>query len=487
VGPLGRRSARGVGFMVAQTVAVKAITLVGQLILARLLLPADFGLLGMALTVMAFVSLIQNAGLADILIQRQAKFSRWANAAFWMSLTLGILASLIMMLAAPLAASFYHAPELRGLIYLLALCPPLLGLGTVPRAQLINQLRFRAIAAAGLIEAVGTVGLSIALAYLGFGAYSFIVPRPVVAAALAIVLWLLARTPLRWTPQIRRWKFLAGHAATLIGVGIAWMVVLQGDNAMLGKYHPPSVVGIYFFAYNLSVQTLVLLTVNVAGVLFPALSQLNSEPQRQMSALLRSSAAIAVVAGPLCLLQALLAPLFIPLLFGAKWIPAVPIFQVLTIAMTICIGSYSSRNMLKAQGRFQTLLLLSIAYATIFIVAVWFAASHWGAMAVAIAVSACFAIFEPLHVLIAIRPTGGGWRELWSGFGAPLTATGLAAGAGFAILATVRPMGNPGWLHFALAGAVGLGVYAIAARWLAPAATREILGRLKRRSGALAA
>ena len=473
--------------MVAQTIAAKAATLVGQLILARLLLPEDFGLFGMSLTVMAFVSLIQNAGLADILVQRQAKFRRWANAAFWLSLALGVFASLIMVLAAPLAASFYHAPQLRGLINLLALCPPLLGMGTVPRAQLINQLRFRALAATGLIEAIGTVGLSIVLAYAGFGAYSFVVPKPVIAAVLTVALWALARTPLRWAPQIRRWKFLAGHAATLIGVGIAWMVVLQGDNAMLGKYHPPSVVGIYFFAYNLSVQTLILLTVNVASVLFPALSQLNAEPQRQMSALLRSSAAIAVVAGPLCMLQAVLAPLFIPLLFGTKWVPAVAVFQVLTIAMTICIGSYSSRNMLKAQGRFQTLLLLSIAYATVFILAVWFAASHGGAMAVAIAVAACFAIFEPLHVLIAIRPAGGGWRELWSGFGAPLTATALAAGAGFGILAMAQQYLHHGrWLEFGLGGAGGIVAYILLAAWLAPEAAREILRRLSKLRGGAA-
>jgi PST family polysaccharide transporter len=467
--------------MVVQTAAAKAISLAGQLLLARLLLPADFGLFGMALTATAFPGLIQNAGIADILIQRQAKFRRWANAAFWLSLTLGVLAGLLTVVTAPLAARFYHRPELQGLICVLAFGPPLLGLSVVPRAQLSNQLRFRAIALTGLLEASGTVVLSIVFAYAGLGAYSFVLPKPIVAGLLTAVLWFLARTPLRWTPQVRRWRFLAGHALTLLGVAVAWMVVLQGDYAMLGRFHSSRVVGLYYFAYSLSGQTVVLLTLNVASVLFPALSRLTLEPQRQMQALLRSSAAISILAGPFCVLQALLAPLLIPLLFGVKWTEAVPMFQFLTIGMTVVIGSYSSRNLIKAQGRFGALLVLSVAYAMVFITAVWIAASHGGALAVAATVAGCFAVFEPLHVLIAIQPAGGGWRELWSGFGAPLAATALAAAAGFGIMAIAQNYsGRAGWVQFGSASVGSILVYLFSVRWLAPEAAREVLRRVSK-------
>ncbi|HVF10908.1 MAG TPA: oligosaccharide flippase family protein, partial [Abditibacteriaceae bacterium] len=109
---LGRKTARGFAWLVAQTLGTRMASAVEQIILAWLLLPQDFGLVALAYTVTQFIDIVQQAGLRDVLIQRQAHFNYWANPAFWMSAVMGLAASLLMAAAAPLAASLYKAPQL---------------------------------------------------------------------------------------------------------------------------------------------------------------------------------------------------------------------------------------------------------------------------------------------------------------------------------------------------------------------------------------
>src|SRR5687767_7719447 len=105
--------------------------MVGQVILARLLLPEAWGMIGMAYSVTAFAGLIQQAGIREILIQRQSHFGRWANPAFWMSLTLGCLGALVMVILAPVAAWMYEDSRLIWLILILAISAPFSGLDIV--------------------------------------------------------------------------------------------------------------------------------------------------------------------------------------------------------------------------------------------------------------------------------------------------------------------------------------------------------------------
>src|SRR3954470_6728441 len=100
---LAQKTVSGFFWLTAQTLGSKLVNMVGQVLLARLLLPEAWGLVGEAYSVTAFAILIQQAGLREILIQRQAHFGRWANPAFWMSLTLGCLGALAMVILAPIA------------------------------------------------------------------------------------------------------------------------------------------------------------------------------------------------------------------------------------------------------------------------------------------------------------------------------------------------------------------------------------------------
>ena len=109
----------------AQTLLIKSVNMLGNLVLAWLLAPDIFGVVGMAYTVTTFVDLIQQAGVNQVLIHRHTSYRTWLNPAFWMSMATGLLASVVVLVGAPLAATVYGEPKLIGLLSVLALAPPI--------------------------------------------------------------------------------------------------------------------------------------------------------------------------------------------------------------------------------------------------------------------------------------------------------------------------------------------------------------------------
>ncbi|MFW5652789.1 MAG: oligosaccharide flippase family protein, partial [Planctomycetota bacterium] len=191
-----------------------------------------------------------------------------------------------------------------------------------------------------------------------------------------------------------------------------------------------TVVGIYWFAYMLSLQSVMLLSNTLSQVLLPALSQLNDDPDRQREAFLRAARMLAGAGVFICLLQAACAAPAVRLLLPVEQAPIIPVIQILSIGMAIRIGWTASRNLILAQGRFRTYFGLVILYTGIFIAAamtaVQIATPETAGVAMAVAV-ACFCIFVgPFDLWMAIRAVGGRWRHVARVFGAPVSAAILA-------------------------------------------------------------
>lgn len=427
---LVQKTVAGFFWMMAQTVGSKMVNMVGQVMLAWLLSPEDFGLVGLAYTVTAFATLIHQAGIREILIHRHAHFSRWATPAFWISLTAGCLAGAAMLVAAPIAAHVYEEPSLVGLVLVLALAAPFNGLDVVPDAFLVGELRFRYVALVKWIYAVGTMGLSVLFAHLQFGAYSFVLPQPIMLIVRLVMLWTVARPPIKRRLYLRRWKYLLNDSALLFLASFFIMLTWQGDYIVLGIWHDAKTVGIYFFAFNLSIQTMQVFTSNLSGVLFPALSKLQGDIVHQTRAFLRATELLALVGVPFCLLQAALAGPAIAMLFNSWWEPAIRVLQLLSIGMAVRLVASPGGSLMQAQGRFRTYLLVNAINSVVFLVLVGLAAygvqgiaaAHW----VAAAVMIYFAFVGPVFMYIAIRPGGGRWGHIWHSYAAPVAASTLA-------------------------------------------------------------
>ena len=144
---LGRAATSGVVWLIAQSLSARLFGFVSQLFLAALLLPADFGIIGLANTVASIAQVLVGFGVDDVLLQRQRTVRFWTASAFWISLALGTAGMLAMMIAAPIAAQVYHSRSLIGLILLLAIAMPIRTLATVPQVTIRLAIDFSFLAA----------------------------------------------------------------------------------------------------------------------------------------------------------------------------------------------------------------------------------------------------------------------------------------------------------------------------------------------------
>src|SRR5438105_2578608 len=222
--PLGRRAAGGMVWMMVQTVVGKAANFLTQLVLARLLAPEVFGQVAVTFTVATLANILQQAGAREILIQRQAKLRRWVVPATSLALVTGTAAAVLMIAASVAAARIYRLPQLVGLIAAFSVWSPVSSLTLVAQAILETQLRFRAV----------------------------------------------ARAPVRWSLHLRRWRFMVGDSFAVMAAKACVTLISYGDYMMLGFLHRdnPWWGGLYYFAFNLSMQTMSFLGINLEGVLF---------------------------------------------------------------------------------------------------------------------------------------------------------------------------------------------------------------------------
>jgi PST family polysaccharide transporter len=396
-------------WLIAQSLGSKVANLLTHFILAWLLSKTDFGLIALAYTVAAFASLTQQAGHREILVQRQAHFHRWANAAFWMSLAMACMGTALMVVSAPVAAFMFHEPRVIGLILILGLATPLEAMAIVPTARLQSQLQFRTLSMIGITSAFLTLALTLIAAspMLNLGAYAFVAPRPIVALLSLVAYWRAASVRVLWNPQFKRWKHMFADSGVMWGIAVMNMILLYGDNLTLGLLCSTAVLGSYYFAYNLSFQTTQMVVSNLQSALFPALSRLADDPPRQTQAFFRASRISGAVGVYLCLLQAAVAAPVIEIVFGNKWQEAIPLVQLLSIAIACNTACGPTLSLMQAQGRFRFLFYYQILTATLFLGAVMIGALVGQATGVAVSLIVLNLVSTPVTTYVATRPGGG--------------------------------------------------------------------------------
>jgi len=464
VGSLGGKATSGFTFLFAQTLLGKAVSLAGNIILARLLLPEHFGAISITLIIFTLLSIVQQNWLKDLLVRRQARLSLWANPAYWMASAHGFAAALIMAAASPVLGNAFGQPDLAYPLAAFSIVHALRGLTVVSEARLQIELRFGWLALVESIQSSGRMLMWIGLAAAGLGLWSFVLSYIVAIAVRGAVLLALRPPKPRRSPQLRRWKYLYGDLSLLTANAVPVLINAQSDKLLLGLLAPPTQLGLYFWSYQICIQPIMLLGSNLVSVLFPTLTKLSNDPARQLNAFTRSTRTIASLVIPACFVQAALAAPLVRALFDEQWLGAITVMQIISFGFALkCLG-WPASSLLTAQGRFRTLAILS-----------WVAAglSTAGAAAgailapagsehigVAIGVVAYLAIAEPMQLIAALSPYGNPWAAAAKIAATPLAVaifTGLAAWA-----AVLLPTND--WGVLACGGTFAAAAFAIAMR-----------------------
>jgi O-antigen/teichoic acid export membrane protein len=476
---LGQRTLVGLLWQLFNTLGGKAVGMTSQIVLAYLLSKNDFGVVGLAYAVTSFISLIANPGIDTVLVHRGKELNHWITPAFWMGLTCGISGGLLMAAAAPIVGRVYGNAEIVRLILILSVAAPLRSLSLVPEAVLVQGMRFRPIALLNLAMTALGAALSVAFALSGFGASSFVLPFPILAFTKTCVVWLLVRPRVELRLQLGRWRKLAGDCFAVFFTSLLPMAAAQGDYIILGLFTSPKEVGVYFFAFTLSMQALNLAAGSAGNVLFPAFTRLQNS-SRLGEAAFRAMTLLAYVAIPLCFLQAFVARPLVQFLYGQKWIEAVPVIQLLSLGFAVDAATWVGSPFMQAQGAFGRYLRVQCIYCPLYLLLVGLGAWWNGLMGVAIAASFYYGIATPFIWAWVI---GRSSRTPLTKFLKINLMPALVAGVSMSfstLLSQLIPSGTrPWWLaRMFVVATLGILIYLLASTRLMPQQWTELRQRL---------
>jgi len=325
------RMLRGSFWMLNSSLLTRVLNLARGVILARLLVPDDFGLFGLASVVIGFTAMFSDVGAGAFLVYCQDGVDEHVDTAFWANLGIATLLAACVLVTAPFVARVYHRRDLIPVLAVLALSLWLQMATTVHRNLVRRALRFRALAMVDSIITLATFVVAVVLAWRGYGVWAFVLST-LAGNALSVFLLVYVYS---WLP---RWRFSAISFRALlpfsgwyVGQAIAWYLVFNVDNLMVGKFLGIDALGIYGLAYNYSLIPVVLIGNSLGNVVYAELPRFYSDPPRFWSAFFMTSRLLNVLVCPIAAAIVVSAPDLFPMLFGPKWVSAIVPFQILAV------------------------------------------------------------------------------------------------------------------------------------------------------------
>lgn len=427
---LNRRTAQGAFVSTACQVANLGLRVASMMILARLLTPEDFGLVGMVMTFTGFVALIKEAGLSDAAVQSASLSQEQMSTLFWISVTLGCGLALICAATGHAVAGFYGEPRLVAIMLAMATSFVFTGLATQHRAVLARSMRIRAVALIEILALFVSIVASIALAMLGLGYWALVGGAIVLPACSAAGVWLVSG----WVPGRPRRNCGVGQLLRYGGtVTLNSVVVYVGYNAekvLLGRLWGAEALGIYGRAYQLVSMPTESLKSAIGLAAFPALSRVQGQPDRFRSLFIRLYSAFLSLSLPITAACALFAEDIVLVLLGSKWQEVTPVFRLLspTILAFALINPFGW--LLYANGRVARSLKIALLIAPVTLVAFALGVAY-GPQGVAVAFSAAMLVLVAPVILWSKLDTTVSGRDVLRAVAYPAGSVLIGSGLTF--------------------------------------------------------
>lgn len=308
------------------------IQFISTVVLARLLTPADFGLVAMVATVTGLGQAFADLGLSEATIQRKDINHDQVSILFWINVAIGLGLTLATVALAPALAWFYRDPRLINITLVLSLTFLIGGLRVQPDALLKRQMRFSSLAVRDVVSYGLAVTVAITLARGGAG-YWALVALPMTLNFTQMVLTVLM---VNWRPGLpRRDANVRSMIAFGSNVAASYFIVTvnrNADNVLIGWYWGASPLGLYSRAYNLLMLPVRQLTASASSVAIPAFSRTQDDPEHLARYYLRAANLIMWIGAPLFAFLFVVAKPLIGIVLGNQWQEAAPVFQILAIS-----------------------------------------------------------------------------------------------------------------------------------------------------------
>ena len=458
----------GAALWTASGAGAKLILKLGVLaVLARLLEPAEFGLMAAALVVIEFFEIFVRVGIGPVIVQRPQLEDRHVRAAFLLSVTLGLAFTGAMALAAPLVGGgLFRAPELSRVLLFACLVLPFHSVAVVPLALLQRDLRLSVIVRIETIGyTVGFAGVAVAMAWKGRGVWALVgghVAEAVIVCGLALAARPFPKAFLADRATLRELTFFGSGFAV---ARVANYFAMAGDKWVVGRWLGQVALGMYKYAFELATLPGNLLGQVLDRVLFPAMARVQTEPVRLARAYRGGLALVGCAVLPVSAAMVVLADEIVLTVLGPKWIAVVTPFRILAAAALLRSGLKLTDSLVRATGAVYRRAWRQSIYAAA-VIGLALVGSRAGLAGAAVGVVVGVLVGWTVMMQLGLSLTGMRWREA---IGATVRAAPLAVGTA-ALAAGLAGIGRGlGWpapavLALAAPGAA-LGAGALALAW----------------------
>jgi len=396
-------------------------------IMARLLSPKDFGLVGMVTAFTGVLSLFRDFGLSAATVQHVDITEDQISTLFWINVLVGLLLTLLTVGMAPVAVAFYHEPGLFWVTIALGSAFLVNAIGVQHSALLQRQMRFSALATIDVITWALSNGAGILMAATGFRYWSLVVSTASMPLISTLCLWVVTG----WIPGRPRTgvglRSMMRFGSGLTVTGLIVYVAYNFEKVLLGRFWGADAVGLYGRAYQLSTIPVDNLNSSVGEVAFSALSRVKNDPPRFRSYFLKGYSLVLVMTIPTTIAVALFAPELISALLGPKWKDAASIFRLLAPTILVFALINPIGWLIFSLGMVGRSLKVALVLAPVMICG-YVTGLPYGPKGVALAYSTVMVLWVVPHIAWGVHGTVVSFRDIALTASRPLIS-GIVAGA----------------------------------------------------------
>jgi O-antigen/teichoic acid export membrane protein len=439
---LKERTIRGGAARLASQVASLALRTGAIVVMARLLGPKDFGLVGMVTAFTGVLTWFRDFGLSAAAVQRSEITKDQHSTLFWINVLFGALLVFVTLAAAPAIAAFYHEPRLVWVAAVLGTAFLFNAVGIQHSALLQRQMRFTAIGAISVVSLMVGTAIAIGGAAIGYGYWALVASSVTTPLVASIGFWLATG----WVPGMPRRRTgilsMMHFGATLTLNGIVAYIAFNADKVMIGRFLGVDAIGIYGRGFQLISIPTDSLNSAVGEVAFSALSRLQNDPARLRSYFLKGASFILGLTLPITIACALFADDLVLVLLGPKWEASIQIVRLLapTIAVSAVINPVGW--LIYSLGLVQRSLKIALVFAPLMILGCLLGLPY-GASGVAFAYSTVMVLWMVPHVAWCVHGTAISLRDVASVVIRPLACGVVAGAAGYAARLTCGEFFSP--------------------------------------------
>jgi O-antigen/teichoic acid export membrane protein len=338
----------------------QGVTFIVSIILARLVSPAEFGLIGMISIFMAVGYALIDSGMASSIIRTQEPDDLDYSTVFICNLAISILFYIIIYISAPYVAIFYNQPILISILRVLGLALIIFAFGTVQNAIFTKEMAFKKLMRINVPSSIVGSVVGVTLAFLGYGVWSIVWMGIAGTIMSTVQIWIVSS----WRPSFRfsRQKFKQHF---YFGLNLSLSSILNTVfeniyNIVIGKFYSAAQLGFFTRANSLKQLPVDNLSSALYKVTYPLFSSIQDDDQRLAKAYNKLMQQVTFWIAPLLICMAAVAEPLFRFLFTEKWLPAVPYFQIVAIGGLFNSLSSYNMNILKVKGRTDLFLKLEM-------------------------------------------------------------------------------------------------------------------------------